>query len=399
MAYEDMISQRITRLRFPLIFLILLIHSWNASLRSFPVTDSVQLMVSRELPSGAVPLLFVISGYLFYRQTVPTLSVYRRKMRSRFHTLVVPYLLWNAIALAVQVLGQALPATRGYFTGRTLSLNHFRLYDWFNAFIGFDRTPLNGPLWFLKYLIIMSVLSPVLWHFCRKSRVWGPLTLFVLYLLPWPEWMRHSVFALVFFSLGLYLSQFPIDFGRCEVWLLILYPVLAGARLLGESQNLSWDFDMKLCTLLSMGFWWAVGGRLRSRVFVWLAPAAFFAYVGHGVILQVLRKVTGSLCVPHSEFSATLVYLIPPVAAAAILVGIFRILYRWSPVLLEVLSGGRSGRAQVARSGGTRPPVTGSPSGDPPPACGKREELILSDLSLRAASSTYEPLDDQRVAL
>jgi surface polysaccharide O-acyltransferase-like enzyme len=180
-------------LRFPLIFLVILIHSWNSSLQSFPATDMVQSILSQELPLGAVPLLFVISGYLFYRQGAPTAGVYRRKMRSRLNTLVVPYLLWNAIALGVQVLGQSIPPTQRYFNSSKIDLDHLAVFDVLNAFVGFNQTPINGPLWFLKYLIIVSVLSPVLWHLCRKGRVYVVIGLLALYFSPWPLWMYHSV--------------------------------------------------------------------------------------------------------------------------------------------------------------------------------------------------------------
>jgi len=343
MGSVDTTSDRITRLRFPLIFLVILIHSWNPSLQSFPATDVVQSVVSREVPSGAVPLLFLISGYLFYRQEAPTISVYRRKMRSRLHTLVVPYLIWNAAALGVQVIGQLTPATSKYFTGGTLDVSHLAVFDVLNAFCGFNETPINGPLWFLKYLIIVSMISPVLWHICRKGRVYVVFALLVLYVLPWPSWMRHSVFAIVFFSLGLYISQFPVDIRRHEVWFLILYPILVAAKLVGESQGVSSDVLMKLCTLLSIGFWWAAAGRLHSGVLVRLAPAAFFAYVGHGIILQTVRKGVWALHVPQSELPAVLVYLIPPIAATMLLIAGFGILNRWSPAILGVLCGGRSG--------------------------------------------------------
>lgn len=303
----------------------------------------VQAVVSHELPSGAVPLLFLISGYLFYRQEAPTVSVYRRKLRSRLRTLVVPYLIWNAVALGVQIVGQLIPTTSRYFTGGTIDVSRLSILDVLNAFCGFTETPINGPLWFLKYLIIVSIVSPVLWHLCHSGRIYAVIGLFVVYFLPWPPWMRHSVFAVVFFSLGLYVSQFPVDISRREPWFLILYPILVVTKLVCESQGVSSDVLMKVCTLLSIGFWWAVAGRLHSRVLERLAPAAFFTYVAHGIILQTVRKGVWTLHVPQSEAPALLVYLIPPLVATMLLIAAFGILSYWSPAMLGVLCGGRSG--------------------------------------------------------
>lgn len=46
----------------------------------------------------AVPLFF-ISGYLFFFRTAFSVDVYKKKLKSRIKTLLIPYLFWNFVVL------------------------------------------------------------------------------------------------------------------------------------------------------------------------------------------------------------------------------------------------------------------------------------------------------------
>lgn len=100
----------ITIVRFPLIVLVVALHSkiWINDL-----VDVNTLSLSRflselitQLTMLAVPTFFVISGYLFFRN-MPTkgafpLSIFVRKLQSRVYTLFIPYMLWNMFVVIVK---------------------------------------------------------------------------------------------------------------------------------------------------------------------------------------------------------------------------------------------------------------------------------------------------------
>ena len=114
-SYTNSISQTISFLRFPLIVAVVYIH-FNISRKGISLhginygTDNPDWylftinLVSSVIASIAVPLFFFISGYLFFLQKEFNRQEYLRKLQKRVKTLLVPYLLWNLIAIIYQVV-------------------------------------------------------------------------------------------------------------------------------------------------------------------------------------------------------------------------------------------------------------------------------------------------------
>lgn len=111
--YTYIQSQTIDLLRFPLIIAVVFIH--NTGLPSnyvIPVlgTDSFytclsiynKVFFSHVLAHIAVPIFFFISGYLFFIKTpILTKEIYIDKLKKRWNSLVIPYLLWNIFPILV----------------------------------------------------------------------------------------------------------------------------------------------------------------------------------------------------------------------------------------------------------------------------------------------------------
>lgn len=100
----------ITIVRFPLIVLVVALHSkiWINDLvdvNTLSLTRFLSELIT-QLTMLAVPTFFVISGYLFFRN-VPTkgafpLSIFVRKLQNRVYTLFIPYMLWNMFVVIVK---------------------------------------------------------------------------------------------------------------------------------------------------------------------------------------------------------------------------------------------------------------------------------------------------------
>ncbi len=103
-------SQAINMLRLPLAFLIVIGH---ANILKFPLRTG-DLLVSYNygiikypihlfsdiLFGPAVPLFFMISGFLFFVGVNKfDTATYKCKILSRARTLLIPYLIWNLIYL------------------------------------------------------------------------------------------------------------------------------------------------------------------------------------------------------------------------------------------------------------------------------------------------------------
>lgn len=150
-------------LRLPLAVMVVFIHSFGKSqidmsrLHSDPcsmqsIYEFVRIAGSNVITHCAVPVFFVISGYLFFFNVREwNVRVYANNLLKRWHSLAVPYLLWIVI-----------------FVGYTevIKLGGVLL----------NEKPLIG-MW--EYIIDNGGLN-ILWD----SALWGGTTLIPLVILP-----------------------------------------------------------------------------------------------------------------------------------------------------------------------------------------------------------------------
>ena len=103
--YSQKLSAAITWLRFPLIFFIILLHCYSVvRMEGTGATYFCTLYpFSLWLGETGVPGFFFISGYLFFLSK----KSYGQKLKTRVHTLLIPYLLWNGMLLALYLIAYA----------------------------------------------------------------------------------------------------------------------------------------------------------------------------------------------------------------------------------------------------------------------------------------------------
>lgn len=101
---NPVLSHSVSQLRFPLAVLVVFGH---ANILQFPINgvssnfDVIQypiILFCKIIFDPAVPLFFLISGLLFF-WNVDSFSKneYKRKIKKRIKTLLLPYLVWNLI--------------------------------------------------------------------------------------------------------------------------------------------------------------------------------------------------------------------------------------------------------------------------------------------------------------
>lgn len=112
----------------------------------------------------AVPLFFMISGYLFFRN-VNRVGDVLPKMRKRVRTLVVPFVIAALFAPLVMLAIKAVPQAARYINGG--DAEGVSREWWANLAALFCIGPAGDllrafQLWFLRDLIVVVALSPVL---------------------------------------------------------------------------------------------------------------------------------------------------------------------------------------------------------------------------------------------
>ena len=114
-AVDEHTSKTISFARFPLIALVAFIHSYimmpyhgsSVTALEVPMFYNIEFLISEIIACIAVPLFFLISGFLFfYRLSDFTCKLYITKLKKRFKTLFIPYVFWSLAAIMVTCVVQ-----------------------------------------------------------------------------------------------------------------------------------------------------------------------------------------------------------------------------------------------------------------------------------------------------
>jgi surface polysaccharide O-acyltransferase-like enzyme len=362
-------SARITMLRFPLMIGVVLIHAYgDAANFSGATIDAdtgvtgalfVQNLISQVLARSAVPLFFAISGLLFFAGFEFTAACITRKLKSRVNTLLIPYLVWNTAIMGLFFTVQSVPSLADFLSGRTRIVADFTPWRFLNAYVGYHDAPIADHLWFIRDLMILVVIAPILGLPARRApklALAGVMALLVnkdeniLGLL--------SYEALGFFFLGAVISLQRWNPCRLDRFARLLVPASLGLAVLDaslmtagsphESLNHSPTTPFHLSTvLLGIAAVWILAGRLAanpriSRLLSWLAPFAFFVFVAHEPLLGAVRKLLYKALVPSNSWEVTLVYLLAPTLVVSLTLFAGWTLKRLLPGVYGAVTGNRA---------------------------------------------------------
>ena len=124
-----MMSAAISWMRFPLIFMIVLLHCYCA-IDAHGHHGFFQCVYPFGLILGetGVPAFFFISGFLFFYSS----KSYFQKIHSRVHSLLIPYIFWNGLILMIYFLLEMMGHPM-MILGKSIA--HYGFVDYLRAFI------------------------------------------------------------------------------------------------------------------------------------------------------------------------------------------------------------------------------------------------------------------------
>ncbi len=342
--------ERFDLLRFPLIVLVVYIHAGTAIVftdesvnAGNALTAAIQYTISQLIGGAAVPLFFLISGYLLFRSFEPTLAGYLEKLRTRSHTLLVPYLFWNTALLALVALIVRVPQVAPFVLH---GLPHTdNVWAFLGRVYGTGAYPFAFQFWFIRDLIIMVVAAPLVYVVTRWA---GPFVLAVLGVL-WAgniwTYGPPACEAVLFFTLGAYLVQRRIDpFRLDQFWpaVAVLTPGLLLTALLANGSPYA-DITRHLAAAGVVVALLCLSGvavrmpGLRTLLLA-LAPASFLLFALHEPLQSILNKLIYRF-MPVSSLGALALYLLLPLLLSALLVALHAALRRLTPRFLSLITG------------------------------------------------------------
>ncbi|MBR4172429.1 MAG: acyltransferase [Kiritimatiellae bacterium] len=364
------LSAKLTVVSFISACFVVILHAYEKSLAvGTGPTAWIVTFVGWTLPTFAVPIFFVISGFLLGVKSGNGTKDgwYAQALRKRVRTLLVPYLIWCTIyALTV------VPFTMfgNHLAGRSLVHNthlHEPVLSWWNLFCiyGADMSgfPANGVLWYVRNLLILVLIAPPLIKFLANK--WLGFLLLLIFGATFflHDWMPRSYWqffetgfslrGFFYFLLGLFLAAHPIDnaiprqlrslvpFAWLVVGLFFTYlrlysggDSLTAQRLLAKTAN-----------LLGVGAIWILYDLIpsaRRLAKFSVTHDSFFLYAAHlGIIFTVLCAKSQDILSSRLHIPSLGIFIIRFAVPILLSLTIAELLKRYCPRVYALLTGGR----------------------------------------------------------
>ena len=361
---EASLSKKLGILRFAAVATVVFFHAYPPGWHG----GFTQQFVSLGLTRWALPFLGLISGFLFFRTFTPTLAGYAAKLRTRVRTILLPFLIWSAVALLV-AWASGSPAFHGPVTSPADAL-----YLWLVK-------PAAAPLWFLQALMVCIVLSPLVYLAVRVLRWWvlvPAVAWWVTGLQPdaLDPWVSPVAFPPFITGAAIAMLKPRLTWARRPAPAWVLAPV-AGAWVAAAALFAAFGPDvgrlartamLPAVVLGALTVWLGYEALRRPlrraprlvAAAVYVAPLSFFVYVTQqpqlrAVMLVLDQRLTG--------LPEVVDYLLAPLIALTCSLLVALTWRRLSPRTFGLVSGGRAGarpgrRARVAG----RPEPAGAPA-------------------------------------
>jgi len=352
--------------------LLVFVHGYNLDIRymqpwTIPgqpmnLTSFTEYFLANGIFRFRIPMLFIISGYLYalYDQ-----KPYKQRTNKRLRTLLVPYLIWSALAIVFIYVLELIPACRTVLAGANITqidesrllLHDYRWYELLGRWIFF---PIPYQLWFIRVLLIYNIAYPAI-RWCVMNRI-ARWIFFSVALLMWMGTMGFVLFegeGLLFFSLGVWMqkSDFSIEIPKRWLkpqWWGIVFVLLAlvktylafnGELYLGDAIYPVLSILHKLVVVSGLIACWygldrIAGWCMQRRWFVWLSAFAFIIYAVHAPMVAYLINPAIAILNPLPG-THLLAFVILPVSIILFAIGTGAMLRRISPAVYSLLTGGR----------------------------------------------------------
>lgn len=346
---EEQFRGKVYWITFLFSMLVVWVHSCNAELfmglsgMDLPA-GRIEKALGETLGQMAVPGFFMVSAYLFYRRFGWEQLAY--KWKSRVHSVLVPFLLWNFLYYLGYVCAARLPAAARLVGKASVPFNWEQLV---RAVVFYQYNPV---FWYLYQLVLLIALAPVIWFLMRSNATALAAAAFLLFFI-WKGWSfpQLNADALFYYSAAAWAALHRQKEGRfaeggnAAGWLVpagVLAVLGALALLFGRPGLPLYNNPLKTVLIrlvMASLAWMAVSLAPLPAAPRWIKNS-FFLYAVHFALVRFANKA-GARLFPSSETAALVLFLLLPAFTAAVSYGLTRLMTRYSPRLYDILSGGR----------------------------------------------------------
>ena len=331
---ENNYRNKITILSFVLSIFVVTIHAYN--LDTYSITDGWLFWLEKyenTFAGIAVPMFYALSGYLFFQNYTPQKLF--SKWKSRFFSVVIPYLLWNIIAYLYYEIIYNIPFVKNHLSQEVEPFSFWNLVN--NALFGG-----HNVTWFMQRLIIFIIIAPLI-YFIIKYKAGAVIlffTLYIFYVFTGNSYI--SDFALYIFGacFGIHLKKYVMcNFGNRITIIAGVYLALSMLMLTFFELKDYGAFMLPFRFTQLIALWICADVLVRVEEPKWWMKLSFFIYVSHSMILESIEKLL-LLGLGQSYYAAIIDFFVAPLITLLIIIALAACLKRIKP-LWFVLTGNR----------------------------------------------------------
>lgn len=340
LSNDKLLSDVISFLRFPLIVGVIMIHiGFNREgLESSKFYDST-IFFFRLLSAIAVPMFFMFSGFLLFNKCADyTFNDYLKKLKSRFRTLLIPYFIWNFIAILFY-----------YRFGLKIS----SIEDFFRAFWDYrtEETmtyPILIQFWYVRDLLVNILLSPIVYWLIKKINYGWVLLLGLLWVFNlWILYPGLNLMGIFFFALGAYLGIYKKTLlGNLKNYTILwglLYVAFIVPNLLVQSEEPT--ILRRITILIGIAFTLSLTSRMIScnkwKVNKFLAESSFFVFASHIFSISFITPLITRLIPINHEIILILCFFATTILSSITSLLGYYIMKCFLPKTTALITGGR----------------------------------------------------------
>ncbi|NDW10425.1 acyltransferase [Dysgonomonas sp. 520] len=353
-------SDKIRCISFVSMVMVVILHSYNVILNtlsgSITITKGynyfIQTFISQGIVRVAVPLFFLISGYLFFRNiNTGAFNEFLQKYKTRFKSLVIPYLFWSIWCIFLYLILQSIPASKPFFT--TDLIRDYSFSDLLNRIF---ITPLPYQFWFVRDLVIWVILSPLVYRILKYTKALFLIIGFIAWSFEF-DFVIFTNISFFFFLTGSYLGinrvkfdlllqkDFKYTYLFVCLWL-ITVTVFTCLTYIDYAHEWVLVLFYKTSTLVGIvALWFGYDKIYRNKDISkkWYFPIfkySFFIYVIHEPMMVMMRKGLYSF-LGFNQLSSFIIYFAAPLIVITFAISVGALMRRFLPKIYAFVTGER----------------------------------------------------------
>jgi len=339
-------SRKLSNMSFLCAIFVVMIHCGEPKIQG-SISWYLSQFIFNGIAGVAVPFFFLISGYFIGQHNIEE-GEYQTELQKRFRSLVIPFFFWNT---AFWAFGLVLTLGANILHGTSLTRNLNVTWDY--NLTGFGLSTCLGPLWYVRTLVILVVISPLIVKL-NKHRVWLmiPALCIAAYLLVRPDVttahpLKHicrfifSPTGLLNFSIGLYLARNKMTFKPSPYHYVISFFIGMTLLIVRAQMPQIPGYTLALRELaipfLMFALWGVIPSFQLPRI---ISGLSFLIFVVHMFVIAIISTALHALGIRGDDeswkyyLSFTCVSVLSSIVVASLLRKLF-------PKIMHVLSGGR----------------------------------------------------------